>query len=173
MIENFVDYKVETSDDTRQRVVAALGLDEVPVEMKLNRGDFSSDEEFFDAAALLAVRNHDETYRREYERIRKQYVAQQRAAAEAAAAQKRKGEIAQKIKTCTLSQTEQAQVDDVARQRAQADFAAGRISFQEFGQAVERYAEDGTETAKRDRVLHDDMNARLRMAMREARGRHL
>ena len=77
MYDLFENAKVETSADTREKVVRALGFDEPPVEQKLSRSSFNTDEEYFDACARLAVQNHSPEYRREYERIRREYTAKQ------------------------------------------------------------------------------------------------
>lgn len=170
MIEHFVE-RVETSEDTRRRAVAALGFDEPPTEEKLNRADFGSDEAYFHACAELAVRNHSEEYRKEYEKIRKQYNAQQRAEAEAAAEKQHQEEIQKAIRDCVLRPEEQKRVDNDARSRAQTDLAAGVISYDQFGATVERYAEAGTKSAKAAKVHAADFNKQIREAMAAARGR--
>ena len=68
-------FGIETSEDTREKMKRAFGFDEPPVTEKLKRADFGSDEEYFDAAARLAMQNHDPAYRAEYARIRREYTA--------------------------------------------------------------------------------------------------
>lgn len=170
MIENFT-FRVETSADTREKAAQALGFDEPPVEAKLSRANFSSDEAYFHACAELAVRNNSPEYRREYERIRKQYNAKQRAEAETAAEQEHQEEIEKAIKDYVLRPEDQAKVDAEARKRAQADLAAGKISFQQLGASVAQYAEKLTQAAKEKAVHTTDFNRQLREAMAKVRRR--
>lgn len=165
MIEIFEDAKVETSEDTRKKAIAAFGFDEPPALEKLSRSDFGSDEEFYNAVAELSVRNNSPEYREAYRKIRREYTAQKKAEEEAAAEQKHQEEIAQAIKGCVLRPEEQQKVDNQAREMAQNDLAAGRISFQEMGAAVARYAEQLTAEAKERKVHTADINKRLRAAM--------
>ena len=171
MIENLT-YRVETSAETREKAVQALGFDEPPTAEKLSRSDFNSDEEYFHACAELAVRNHSPEYRAEYTRIRREYTAQKRAEEEAAAEQKHQEEIAQAIKDYVLRPEEQARVDDEARSRAQADLAAGKISFQQLGASVAQYAEKLTQGAKEEKVHTADLNRQIREAMAKVRRGH-
>lgn len=71
MIEIFEDAKVETSEDTRKKAIAAFGFDEPPALEKLSRSDFGSDEEFYNAVAELSVRNNSPEYREAYRKIRR------------------------------------------------------------------------------------------------------
>lgn len=168
MIENLT-CRVETSEDTREKVIRALGFDEPPAAEKLARSDFGSDEEYFHAVAELSVRNNSPEYREAYRAIRKQYTAEKRAMAEAAEEAQRQAKLEQAIKDCVLRPEEQARVDDAARSRAQADLAAGRISFQQLGASVAQYAEKLTQAAKEEKVHTADLNAQIRAAMRSAR----
>lgn len=169
MLELFTDAKIETSADTRAKAVRALGLDEPPVAEKLNRADFSSDEEYFHALTELSLRNNSPEYRAEYSRIRKEYTARKAEEDAAAAEQKHQAEIARAIKDCVLSSSEQSAVDDEARRRAQDDLAFGRISSGQFGQAVAQYAEKLTRAAKEEKVHTADLNRQIREAMMGAR----
>lgn len=169
MIENFTEYRVETSEDTLRRAVAALGFDEPATAEKLDRRNFPSDEAYFDAAALLAMRNSSDEYRQHYEKIRREYTAQQTAKAEEAEQRRHQQELEQAIKACVLTPKEQQQVDDVARERAQADFAAGLISYDKIGERVEYYAQAGTAAARYEKVYGADMNAQIRRALAQAR----
>lgn len=164
-MELFDNAKVETSADTRERAIRALGLDEVPVEKKLNRSDFPSDESYFDAVARLSVQHNDPAYREAYRAIRRQYNAEKEAAEADAAEQQHQAEIDQAIRDCVLSTSEQARVDDEARSRARADLAAGRISFQQLGAVVADYAEKLTAEAKELKVHNADINKQIRAAM--------
>lgn len=171
MSDIFANSRVETSADTREKLKRALGFDEPPVTEKLNRADFGRDEEYFHACAELAVRNNSPEYRREYQRIRKEYTARKAEEEAAAAEQKHQEEIAQAIKDCVLRPEEQQRVDDEARRRAQADLAAGRISFQQIGEVVASYAEKLTEAAKVEKVHNADLNRQIREAMKQIVGR--
>ena len=169
MFDIFENAKVETSADTKEKVIRALGFDEPPVGEKLERSAFPSDEAYFDAVARLSVQQNSPEYREAYRAIRKQYTAEQRAAEEAAAEQKHQAELAQAIKDCVLRPEEQKKVDDEARARAQVDLAAGRISFQQLGETVAQYCDSLTEEAKKTKVHTADFNAQLRAAMKSAR----
>ena len=168
--ELFTEARVETSADTRAKAIAALGFDELATAEKLDRANFDSDEQYFDAVAMLSVRHNDPTYREAYTKVRREYNAQKRAEAEAVADRQHQQEIAHAIKACTLSPLEQAEVDSRARRAAQADLAAGLIPYDQFGATVERYAKAGTETAKVEKVHGADLNRQIREAMRRARG---
>lgn len=170
MIENFTE-KVITSADTRRQAIAALGFDEPPVEKKLCRSDFKTDEEYLHAVTELSLRNHSPEYRETYRRIRREYLAQQEAAQAAAAEQKHQEEIKTAIRNCVLSPDEQKVVDDEARRRAQADLAAGKISFQQMGASVEKYAEKLTAEAKEMTVHNADINRQIRAAMQQICGK--
>lgn len=169
MLELFTDAKIETSADTRAKAVRALGLDEPPVSEKLSRTDFGSDEEYFHALTELSLRNNSPEYREAYQKIRREYIAQQMEAEAEATEQRHQAEIAQAIKDCVLSSSEQSAVDDEARRRAQDDLAFGRISSGQLGQAVAQYAEKLTRAAKEEKVHTADLNLQIRKAMREAR----
>lgn len=170
MIENFTTCRVETSEDTRKRAVAALGLDEPSTTEKLDRRDYPSDEAYFHACAELALRNNSPEYRREYQKIRREHRAK-KAEEEAAAEQKHQEEIKTAIRDCVLSPDEQTTVDNEARRRAQADLAAGKISFQQIGAATEEYAAKLSQGAKEEKVHRADFNAQLRAAMLKVCGR--
>lgn len=169
MLELFTDAKIETSADTRAKAVRALGLDKPPVTEKLNRADFGSDEEYFHAMTELTLRNHSPEYRETYQKIRREYTAQQMEAEAAAAEQKHQAEIARATKDCVLTSSEQSAVDDRARALAQDDLAFGRISSGQFGQAVAQYAEKLTRAAKEEKVHTADLNRQIREAMMGAR----
>lgn len=173
MNDIFQNAKVETSMDTRNRVARALGFDEPPVEQKLSRSSFCSDEEYFDACARLAVQNYSPEYRAEYTRIRREYNARKAEEEAAAAEKKHQQEIAQAITNCVLRPEEQKRVDDEARSRAQADLAAGRISFQQLGETVAQYAERLTQEEKESKVHNADINRQIREALLQARGLNL
>lgn len=164
-------FGIETSEDTREKMKRAFGFDEPPVTEKLKRADFGSDEEYFDAAARLAMQNHDPAYRAEYARIRREYTARKQEEEAAAAEKKHQEEIEQAIKDCVLRPEEQQRVDDEARRRAQVDLAAGKISFQQIGATVASYAEKLTEAAKVEKVHNADFNRELREAMKKIAGR--
>lgn len=170
MIENFV-CRVETGEDTRKKAVAALGFDERPVEEKLSRGDFDSDEAYFRAVAELSVRNNSPEYREAYRRIRKQYNAEKQAEAEAKAAEEHEARLKKAIAACTLSEGEQGAVDSEASRLAQADITSGKISYEGFGSAVEEYKKKLGENAKRKKVHAADFNRQLREAIATACGR--
>lgn len=165
MMELFDNAKLETSEDTRKKAIAALGLDEVPISQKLDRAAFDSDEAYFSAVALESVRHNSPEFRQAYRQIRQEYAAQRRAEAEAAAEAQHQAEIEKAIRDCVLSPSEQSRVDDEARSRAQTDLATGRISFQEMGAAVARYAEQLTAEAKERKVHTADINRQIRAAM--------
>lgn len=166
--------KVETSMDTRNKFARALGFDEPPVEQKLNRADFGSDEEYFHACAELAVRNNSPEYREAYNKIRREYNARKAAEEEAAAEKKHHEELAKAIEDCELTRMEQDEVDNEARRRAQDDLANKKISYQQFGAAVERYAKQLTRDAKEGKVHSADINRQLREQYRRIKeGSHL
>lgn len=171
MMEFFDNAKLETSEDTRKKAIAALGLDEVPISQKLDRAAFDSDEAYFSAVALESVRHNSPEFRQAYRQIRQEYAAQRRAEAEAAAEAQHQAEIEKAIRDCVLSPSEQSRVDDEARSRAQADLASGKISFQQLGDAVTQYAETLTSEAKELKVHNSDINRQIREAMRQATSR--
>lgn len=170
MIENLIE-RVETSEDTRKKVIRALGFDEPCVPEKLSRNSFGSDEEFFHACVQLELMNHSPEYREIYRRIRREYYAQKSSQAEAERQRQHDAEIEKAIKACVLSTREQDEVDDRARQLAQSDLAAGRISYQHIGDAVERYAHELTEGAKRNKIHKADFNKQLREKLEIVRGK--
>lgn len=169
MIENFTEYRVETSADTREKAVRAFGFDEPATTKKLDREDYPSDEAYFHACAELTLRNNSPEYRKEYTKIRREYNAQKKAEEEAAAEKQHQEEIKAAIRDCVLSTDEQAKVDDEARSRAQADLAAGKIAFQQLGASVTRYAEKLTHEAKEMKVHNADINRQIRAAMMQIR----
>lgn len=172
MLENFTE-RIITSADTREKAAKALGFDEPPIEEKLSRSDFKTDEEYFHACAELSLRNRSPEYREAYRKTRREFYARKEAEAQEAAEEKHREELERAIKNCVLRPEEQQRVDDEARSRAQADLASGRISFQQIGATVEQYAEKLTEAKKREKVHTEDINRQLRKAIAGATGRKL
>lgn len=164
MIENFHE-RIITSADTRAQAIRAFGFDEAANADKLRRENFDSDEAYFDAVAMMAVRHDNPTYRSAYLETRRKFYAEKEAEAQRAAEQKRAEEIEAAIKSCTLTEAEQLRVDSEARSRAQGDLAVGKISYQQMGQAVEDYAKTLTEAAKVEKVHRADFNAQIRAEM--------
>ena len=161
MMELFDNAKLETSASTRAKAARLFGLDEPPVTEKLDRASFATDEEYLHAATELSLRNHSPEYRREYERLRRQFTAQQEEQRQAQEEKQHQMEIARAVQSCILSQEEQQRIDAEARSRAQADLAIGKIGYAELGPTVTRYAEALTQETKELKVHNAYINARI------------
>lgn len=165
MIENFTDYRIETSEDTRAKMVRAFGFDEPPHAEKLSRADFDSDEAYFSAVAETSVRHNSPEFRAAYKAVRREY-NERKAAEEAEKAERQHQEEIQKaIRDCVLRPEEQAAVDAEARRQVQADLVAGRITYDQMGTYMEEFAARLTQAKKADKVHAADFNAQLRAAM--------
>ena len=153
-----MDMRIETSEDTRAKIAAKLGLDQPSALDMVDRSKFATDAEYIDAAVQMEAKISNPEYQAARRRVSAEYAQRQEAEERARQEQEYK-----KIRgSVQLDDLDRREIDAQARDMARRDLAAGRIFVSDLGAAIENYARQLTEQRKDAKAGNELFNTMLR-----------
>lgn len=155
-----MDFKanIETRESVEAKAKAALGFDLSSALDLVNRTDYSSVEQYLDAAAKAELERSSPEYRAARKRLEAEYnerLATRQREIEAAAYKTMRQNV-------ILDSVDKRNIDEEAAALARRDLSANRIAASDLGATIEKYAAELTEKAKDSKASNALFNAMLR-----------
>ncbi len=141
-----MDFKanIETRESVEAKAKAALGFDLSSALDLVNRTDYSSVEQYLDAAAKAELERSSPEYRAARKRLEAEYnerLATRQREIEAAAYKTMRQNV-------ILDSVDKRNIDEEAAALARRDLSANRIAASDLGATIEKYAAELTEKSK-------------------------
>lgn len=149
---------ITTPEMTRERMKAALGLDQPSALDVVRREDYKSDVEYIHALTETQAMMDAPEYQKAARRVAAE--KQRRQEQETREAQRK--EYDEILKDVTLQEYQKKEIDTKATEMARRDLAAGKIFASDLGRRIEKYAAELTEEKKRELAANIQMNRMFR-----------
>ena len=154
-----MDFKanIETRESVEAKAKAALGFDLSSALDLVNRTDYSSVEQYLDAAAKVELERSSPEYRAARKRLEAEYndrLATRQREIEAATYKAMRQNV-------ILDSVDKHNIDEEAAELARRDLSANRIAASDLGATIEKYAAELTEKAKDSKASNALFNAML------------
>lgn len=152
---------IETRESVEAKAKAALGFDLSSGLDLVSRADYSSVEQYLDAAAKAELERSSPEYRAARKRLEAEYRARQEERE-----RKAQGENYKAIRSrVILDSVDKHNIDEEAAELARRDLSANRIAASDLGATIEKYAAELTEKVKDSKASSALFNAMLRGQM--------